>query len=54
MSDKPPFIKIDLDECLITLFIFVLIILFFGEPDLWDVILNQLSNGQIPIPAPKP
>ena len=31
--------------------IFMLILLTIGDPDLWDVIMYQLSDGQIPIPV---
>lgn len=29
-----------------------LAVLYIGTPDLMDVILNKLSDGQVPIPKP--
>ena len=37
----------------IVITLLILVILFFGEPDLHDVILNRLSDGKIPIPVSK-
>jgi len=33
-------------------FVLVLVTLFKGSPDLHDVLINRLSNGQVPIPKP--
>lgn len=30
----------------------ILSILFDGQPDLYDVLMNKISNGQVAIPAP--
>ena len=52
-EDKTPRINIDLSDALWVLVLFLLLLLFIGTPDLYDVIMNRLSEGQVPIPAPK-
>lgn len=36
------------------LIVAVVMVLYVGTPDLMDVILNKLSDGQVPIPKPAP
>jgi len=42
----------DLSESILTAGAVLLIILFWGNPDLMDVLLYKLSDGQIAIPKP--
>ena len=53
MSDnnKRP-INIDVTGALFLIFLFVLILLFAGTPDLYDVILYRLSDGAVTLPKP--
>lgn len=41
----------DLNEAITIIAVVLLIVLFWGTPDLMDVIMHRLSDGQIPIPA---
>lgn len=41
----------DLAQAITLMSVVLLFVLFWGTPDLMDVIMNRLSDGQIPIPA---
>jgi len=49
MSDKN--INIELSNSILILGFIIFIILFTGQPDLWDVIMYNLSDGRVPIPS---
>ena len=46
-------IDINLSDAILVVGIVTMIILFAGQPDLWDVILYKISDGQVPIPMIK-
>jgi hypothetical protein len=46
MSDKNVDVKIDLSGAMFVLGVFVLIILFWGKPDLHDAIIYRLMGSQ--------
>ncbi len=45
MSEKNIGMKVDLVGAVVTFMVFVLIILFWGEPDIHDAIIHNLMNG---------
>ena len=45
MSEKGVGVKIDLAGAVCTFMVFVLIILFWGEPDIHDGIIHHLMSG---------
>ncbi len=46
MGEKNVGVKIDLAGAVFTFMVFVLIILFWGDPDIHDGIIHHLMNGK--------